>query len=202
MKIAGVVLAGGGSRRMGGQRNKCLLLHEGEPLVAHVARLSLTACASSVVVTGFDADAVHDALSPFAHNLRLVHNPDWRTGQASSLRVGLAALPSTVAGAAVFLADQPCVRPETVDRLLHAFHKRPHDFVAPQRKGRRGNPVVIPAGRFPEVMALTGDTGARPLFERYGVHVVNIDDPGVVMDVDTVEDYARLCAQSSAMNQP
>ena len=202
VKVAGIVLAAGRSRRLGGEDNKCLLPVDGVPMVVRVARLSLETCATTVVTTGFDADAVQDALSPLADSVRIAFNPNWESGQASSLKTGLTPLAETFDGCAIFLADQPCVQPETVRRLLAEFRVRPHEFIAPRHQGRRGNPVIIPAHRFYEIMALGGDAGARPLLKRYGVHEVDVSDPGVLLDVDTMSDYAALRDHESDANQP
>jgi molybdenum cofactor cytidylyltransferase len=92
----------------------------------------------------------------------------------------------------VLLGDMPLVTPELVVWL--ARHFRAGRFLVPQYNGRRGNPVTIPAEWFPKVMALSGDTGARTLLELPGAPVdfLETNDPAVLKDIDTPEDYSRL----------
>jgi molybdenum cofactor cytidylyltransferase len=95
----------------------------------------------------------------------------------------------------VLLVDQPLIKPELIDRLVAAFEQDPSSLaVVPRHQGRRGNPVLIAAGLFAELQALTGDTGARTLFERHAAQVrwLDVDDPAILIDADTPEAFARL----------
>ncbi|MET9418601.1 NTP transferase domain-containing protein, partial [Streptomyces klenkii] len=117
--VAGLLLAAGGGRRLGG-RPKALLGFRGRPLVEHAARaLSDGGCAPVCVVLGAAAAEVrvHADLT----HCTLVDNPGWPDGMGSSLRAGLAALAATDAGAVlVSLVDQPGVGAAAVSRLLAA----------------------------------------------------------------------------------
>jgi molybdenum cofactor cytidylyltransferase len=210
IKIVGIVLAAGAGRRMGGEIGKKLLLpYLGEPLVVHVARKALKVCVSVVAVTGCNAEAVAQTLRESVPGLRITHAPDWLEGQALSLRAGLKVLEQEmiedVAGALVFLGDQPLARLETLDTLIATFRYNPEDFVAPRYRGKRGNPVCIPRAWFARVMALDGDVGARPLLDHPDarLRLVDVDDSGVLRDVDTVEDYHALmnCRESFVIQE-
>lgn len=199
IKIAGIVLAAGAGRRMGGEPgSKLLLPYLDEPLVVHVARKAMMVCDPVTVVTGCNAEVVAQVLREQAPGLRIVHASDWRAGQARSLRAGLEALAlemaEDIAGALVFLGDQPLVRLEILEELTAVFRDHPRDFVAPRYRGRRGNPVCIPRAWFARVKALEGDVGARSLLDHPDVRLrlVDVDDPGVLRDVDTVKDYHEL----------
>ena len=200
IKIAGIVLAAGAGRRMGGEPgSKLLLPYLGEPLVVHVARKALAVCDPVVAVTGCNAEAVALALRETASaGLRIAHAPDWREGQACSLRAGLEVLASEmaedIAGVLVFLGDQPLVCLETPKALTAMFRDHPRDFVAPRHHGRRGNPVCIPRAWFARIMGLEGDVGARVLLDHPNarLRLVDVDDPGVLRDVDTINDYHEL----------
>ncbi len=199
INIAGVILAAGAGRRMGGGLGgKLLLPYRGAPLVVHVLRKALAVCDPVVAVTGCNAEAVAQVLREQAPGLRFAHAPDWRAGQARSLRAGLKSLEgdmaADIAGVLVFLSDQPLVRMETLETLAASFRDHPEDFVAPRYRGKRGNPVCIPRAWFARVMALEGDVGARPLLDHPDarLRLVDVDDSGVLRDVDTVEDYHEL----------
>ncbi|TVQ98887.1 MAG: nucleotidyltransferase family protein [Desulfovibrionales bacterium] len=200
IKMAGIVLAAGAGRRMGGGLGgKLLLPYRSAPLVVHVARKALAVCDLVVAVTGCNAEAVALALRETTSvGLRIAHAPDWREGQARSLRAGLEALAlemaEDIAGALVLLGDQPLVRLETLEALAAVFRDHPRDFVAPRYRGKRGNPVCIPRAWFARVMALEGDAGARPLLDHPDafLRLVDVMDSGVHRDVDTLEDYHAL----------
>lgn len=188
-------------------RQKLLLQYSGLPLAAHALAAAVAGgCQPVVMVVGEDGEPILRALG--VERLARVQvvksgNPD--AGQSSSLQAGLQELPSGILGAMVLLGDQPLLSPALVRRLLDAFRRTPEAFLVPRHAGRRGNPVCIPAAWFPRVLELRGDTGARPLLAHPESQVVeyDVDDPAVVTDVDTPEDYARLLAGClSQMNQP
>lgn len=189
--VAALVLAAGGSRRMGGGHKLTAPLGD-RPLVAHAVDAALASRARPVVVvTGHEAEAVRGCLP--GRDVVFVENPEWSTGLASSLRAGLASLPDAVGGVLVCLGDMPRVQAATLDALLSAF-TGPAAIVVPAYQGRRGHPVLFGRGHFVEMARLTGDVGARELLERHPPRVVAVDDPGVLVDVDTPADLAALAA--------
>jgi len=192
VKIAALVLAAGRSSRFaaaGGQGpTKLVAPIAGKPLARYAAEAALASAARPVVVvTGHAREAVETALLGLP--LQFVHNPAFASGVASSLRVGLAALPPEADGAIVLLADMPAVTSRLIDRLLDAFASRPDAEAAiPVGEARRGNPVLLSAALFPSVAKLEGDEGARRLLAALPPERlidVPIDDLGATLDVDT-----------------
>ncbi len=188
--VAGVVLAAGRSTRMGA--NKLLAEIGGQPVIRRVVEAVLASRAAPVfVVTGHEREAVAEALAGLP--VRLVDNPAFASGMASSLKAGLAAIPEGCAGAAVALGDMPLVTAAIVNRLLDAFGDHPGAAaIVPVSDGRRANPVLLARSLFGDVEALTGDMGARPLLESAGDRVVEVivADDAVLLDVDTPEALA------------
>ena len=188
--VAAIVLAAGRGLRFGAadHDSKILQTIDGTPFVR---RVTLTALASAarpvVVVTGHAAASVADVLQDLP--IRTVHNPAYRSGMAGSLKTGLAALPQSVDGMLVLLADMPLVVPATLDALIAAFAGAPHapDAVVPCHAGRRGNPILLGRRMFDGLATLDGDTGARQLLADAGrdVLVHPVDDPAVLLDIDT-----------------
>jgi molybdenum cofactor cytidylyltransferase len=198
-EIAAIVLAAGLSSRFeaGPEETKLVIPLFGKPLVRHVAEAALASRARPIlVVTGHAAALVEAALKNL--DLSFISNPDYRTGLASSLKAGIAALPETAAGALILLADMPCVSVGLIDRLIQAFGEsaRAPIAVAPVRASLRGNPVVIGRGLFDAIKYLEGDQGARALLEAAGKDVLEclVDDEAIEIDIDTKEALRHLRA--------
>jgi nicotine blue oxidoreductase len=191
--VAGLLLAAGGGRRLGG-RPKALLRHHGRPLVEHAVGVLRTAgCTHVHVVLGAQAAAVREQAE--LGDCVLVENPDWAEGMGSSLRAGLDSLAGTGAGAAlVSLVDQPGIGPEAVARVLAAYEDET-SLASAAYAGVRGHPVLFGAAHWAGVAATaTGDRGARAyLREREeAIRLVECGDVARPYDIDTAADLAHL----------
>jgi molybdenum cofactor cytidylyltransferase len=189
-RVAALVLAAGQGRRMGGP-HKLLATLGGKPLVRLVTEAALESKAAGVtVVTGHMEDRVRSALTGL--KVGLIHNGDFADGLSTSLRAGLAGLPSDVDGAIVLLADMPKVTSAMIDRLIDAFDPAAGALlVVPTFEGKRGNPVVWSSRFFPELMAVHGDTGGRHLIGEHPEAVAEVElGPAVALDIDTPEALA------------
>ncbi|NYI08347.1 nucleotidyltransferase family protein [Allostreptomyces psammosilenae] len=189
--VAGVLLAAGAGRRFG--RPKALVEYQGELLVERAAAvLRDGGCAPVHVVVGAEAERIRtQARLP---GCRLVVNPDWPTGMASSLRAGLASLPDGPAAALVTLVDTPGVTAAAVARLL-AAHADGADLAAAGYAGRRGHPVLLGRRWWAEAATLaTGDRGARDLLRAHEdeLRLVECGRIAEPTDIDTVEDLRAL----------
>jgi len=190
--VAAVVLAAGHSSRMGD--NKLLVELDGQPLIRHAVRAALASRAHPVVVvTGNQAERVRAALTGL--DVVFAHNSDFASGMASSLRTGVMAVPNAAA-AMICLGDMPRVTAMHLDQLIAAFGEAGDDgtIIVPTCERKRGNPVVWGRDHFGEIGELSGDVGARSLIERHAsrVRTVAIDDPAILVDVDTPDALAAL----------
>ncbi|WP_404189223.1 nucleotidyltransferase family protein [Streptomyces tauricus] len=191
-RVAGLLLAAGGGRRLGG-RPKALLEHRGRPLVEYAAGVLRDAgCTRVHVVLGAAADAVRERAD--LPGCVLVDNPEWEEGMGSSLRAGLESLRGTGAGAAlVSLVDQPGIGPEATARLL-AAHRSPATLAAASYEGKRGHPVLLGADHWAGIAATaTSDQGARAYLKAHAdaITLVECADVAQPYDVDTAADLAR-----------
>jgi molybdenum cofactor cytidylyltransferase len=191
-RIAAILLAAGKSSRMG--ENKMLAEIDGRPMIARTAQRLLASRARPIIaVLGNAAEAVDAALGRLP--VERVMNPDYAEGMATSLVKGLAALPADVEGAVVCLGDMPLIAGRDLDRLIAAFNPlEGRAIVVPTRRGQRGNPVLWSRQFFPQMLALSGDRGARALLEAHAdlVAEVEMDSDSVLIDIDTPEALARL----------
>lgn len=198
-KIGVIVLAAGGSVRMGHQ--KLLKKLGGQRIVRRAVRTALAAEIGPVwVVTGCDAEQVSEELSDLS--VHIVENVRWRDGQGTSVACGVRAAEDC--GAVILMtADQPFVRAEHLKRLKEAYEKELCIKTAPDARPHRcpifvssvkelcGNPALFPAARFDELKNLRGEQGARQLFSRHTVRKIEQKEELFFLDVDMPEAFER-----------
>lgn len=185
-KIAAIVLAAGRSSRMA-PANKLFVEIDGKTMLARAVEAAKTSQASeTIVVVGNDAARAKAALS----GVRIVENPDFASGLASSVRAGIATVPADCDGAVVLLGDMPLVNASHIDRLIAAFAPvEGRSICVAAHGGKRGNPVLWAREFFAEILALDGDQGARGVMRRHEDRLceVPMSDDGVLVDLDTEE---------------
>lgn len=186
MTVAAVVLAAGRATRFGGPKQ--VAVRRGEPLVRTVVGAALAGDVDEVlVVIGHAGDEVREAL-PADGRVRVVDNPRYAEGQATSLAAGLAALGADVSVAVVLLADEPDVAGAAVAAVAAAC---PPDGAARARyDDGPGHPVALARPLWERVAGVTGDRGARDVLTEVGV--VDVPVPGSrPRDVDHPADLDR-----------
>jgi molybdenum cofactor cytidylyltransferase len=193
-KIAAIVLAAGGSVRMG--QPKQLLPISGQPMVRRVTEAVCTSgLAQVVVVLGAHSDAVRKALAGMP--VDIVLNEQWTVGLSTSMRLGIGALRPDIQAVLMVLADQPTLTRDLLQTLVARYRATAAPVVVPFFQGKRGNPVLFDRALFPELLAVQGDQGGRMLLVHYQQQMerVETDDPAVVIDIDTRQDYERATEQ-------
>jgi molybdenum cofactor cytidylyltransferase len=188
-QVAGIILAAGKSRRMG--RDKLLLPWQGIPVLGHVIKTAASAPLDPLVLV-VDASRIFKPDQFELDSCQRVYCSG--AVYSDSLRAGLAALEGDCAGAMFLLGDQPLVSTKTLIRLIRAFQADPGRWVAPVWRGRRGNPVIAPRSWFDRISGLEGDTGPRAFLAdpQARLKLVEVDDEGVIFDIDCPGDYERL----------
>ena len=188
--VSAVVLAAGASTRMG--RPKALLPLGGRPILARVLDSAREAHFDEIVVVlGHEADLVRREIPMDGASVAL--NPDYATGMSGSIRAGIRASNPASGAYMIILGDQPFVSARTFDALIEAGRTGGAKIVVPSYRGERGNPVLLDASLSTEVDTITGDIGCRAIFGHHGGEIleVPVDDPGVLVDLDTPGQVAR-----------
>lgn len=192
MRVDAIVLAAGESRRMG--RPKPLLPWDGRTLIEHlVSELSASQVANTYVVTGHHAEAVVEVLADTT--AQCVLNSDYRVGMLSSVRAGIRAVGDDTDAVLICLGDQPHLPPALVDGLIEATREQSAMIAVPTTKGRRGHPLLFSLRYRDEILKGYEETGLRGLLDAHAaeIHHWDTDDAGILIDLDTPEDYARAC---------
>jgi molybdenum cofactor cytidylyltransferase len=190
--IAGLILAAGESSRMG--RDKALLTYRGRTFLETIVTTLREAGIEHVaVVLGHHAEEIQQAIK--LEGVEIVVNSEYHRGQTSSLQAGLRALASDDLEAIVLcLVDHPAVSPATVRTLVEAFHQSHAPVVIPTYQGQHGHPVIIGRALFSELLSLDPGEGANTVIRKYrdATQLVEVDDPGILRDVDDPETYHHL----------
>jgi molybdenum cofactor cytidylyltransferase len=189
-RVAAVVLAAGGSSRMG--QPKQLLPFRGRSLLQHAAEVARDAgCDPVVVVLGANADRLRAELDGRA--VTVAENPDWGDGPGTSVRTGAAAAEAAGTDAIVFLlCDQPLVDAEHVVRLIAAQRESGKPMAASGYSGTTGVPAVFARECFADLRALARAAGAKQLLARRPDAVAVVPFPAGAVDLDTPEDYTNF----------
>ena len=168
-------------------RPKALLEYRGATFLETLIALFAPRCSPVIVALGAAADEIRARTSSEA---TFVVNPDYARGQTSSLQCGLRAAPPEAEGVLLTLVDHPAVLSATVDALLHGGGP----LHVPRYHGRRGHPIFFSKSLIPEFLALPPDAPARDVVRRHAAETsfLDLDDPGILADIDDPEGYRAL----------
>jgi len=193
MKIASILLAAGGSVRMGG-KNKLLFTINGKTMIDAVCEIVETADFSPIlVITGYDEQNVKLALND--RNVEFVHNHEWQLGMSSSIKKGILALPKDVFGCIIILGDMPLVSDTILIRLKKTFLEfQGKKIIYPIHNNCQANPVLFPRKYFKEILSISGDKGCKSILRDFPADSISVPvkSNGVIIDCDTKNDFSKL----------
>ncbi|MCX6355692.1 MAG: nucleotidyltransferase family protein [Candidatus Aureabacteria bacterium] len=188
--LSSILLAAGESSRMGSP--KALLAYGRSTFLETICRrLWESGVNEVIVVLGARADSVRKGVA--LEREKVVINGDFALGQLSSLRCGLRAIDRRSDGVLVTLVDHPVVSGSTYRTLRERWERAPDKIVVARYRGRGGHPVIFPRIVFEELMEAPLKDGARSVLRKDERRVVGVDldDAGIVADVDVPEDYKK-----------
>lgn len=186
MSIAGLILAAGESRRMGFP--KALLPYRAETFLDTLIGLFTARCSNVIVVLGAEAERIG---AKTKRSATFVVNPDYARGMTTSLQCGLRAVPAEAEGVLFTLVDHPAVTPATIDTLLAT----PRPLVRVPRYGEnRGHPIWFSRELIAEFLAIPDGGAANEVVHRHRpeTEFLDLDDPGILADIDDPEAYRNL----------
>jgi CTP:molybdopterin cytidylyltransferase MocA len=193
--IPAIVLAAGGSSRMGRPKALLTIAPSGETFLDRITRtLADGGIEETIVVLGEDAATIQ-AAARATPRIRFVVNPAPGRGQLSSLLEGLRVGDRPgVRAVMVTLVDVPLVAAETVRALLAAHRTGRSLITRPAKGGRHGHPVIFDRAVFDEIRHADPGVGVKAVLRARASDVLDVDcdDEGAFIDIDTPEEYERV----------
>ena len=188
IQVSAILLAAGSSRRME-QLKQLLPLHD-KPIIRHCLDNLITSGIENIVaVLGYRGDEVLAAIQEMP--VQIVLNENQESEMAESVRIGLRAIAEKSSGVLVCLSDHPLVSVDTLKSLMQCFLETPDKIIIPLYKGKRGHPTLFPRNVIEEIF----EAGTlRDIIDknRSRLKFLNVQDEGVILDMDTKEDYERI----------
>ena len=193
--IWSIILAAGESKRMGFP--KMLLEFNGKTMIENV--LDHVAASESdgiLVVLGAGREELIDLVRKY--DVKYCYNENYREGMLSSVKCGFKNLPSDTDAALVFQGDQPFIGPEVINKVIRAYRLSGKGIVIPAFNGKRGHPLLLDSKYRDEIDKLDPAEGLRSLTYLISDDVLEVetDDPGILRDFDTYDDYRKEINQT------
>lgn len=176
---------------------KMLLPYRGMTIIEKVIENVLKAGIDRIiVVTGSGKEEITKVIRRLP--VEQIYNDNWKTGMLSSVKCGFRSLPETCRAAIIFLGDQPMIDSKTIEEVTYAYRKTGKGIIMPVYNKKRGHPLLIDKKYSVELDKLNPDEGLRMLAHKFPVDVLEVetDDPAILKDIDTPEDYKNEINQT------
>lgn len=189
-QVAGIILAAGESKRLGG-KIKQLLPWQGKSLINFIIQTVGECNLSPIyIILGANVDQISPEID--ISKVKIITNNKWVEGKGTSISLGIKSLPEQVNAAFIFVVDQPYLNTKLMKGLLDVYDLKKADIIAPYVHGIQSNPVLFNRSVFPELMKLKGEEGGRKVFKHYHLEKLEWDDEKVLWDIDTLADYEKI----------
>jgi molybdenum cofactor cytidylyltransferase len=189
--ITAIILAAGESKRMG-QPKMLLPWGNGTVLTRVISVFQNSGLTDIIVITGGVRDEVERLVSK--QSVKTVHNSEFASGgMLSSIQCGLSVLTRQTQGALIGLGDQPQVREGSVRMVCDSFEETTSNIVVPSYQMKRGHPWLVARSLWDELLKMETPESPRDFLNkhRHEIHYVNVDDPNILADLDTPEEYKK-----------
>ena len=194
--IWAIVLAGGESSRMG--TPKMILPYEGVTIIEKVLEKVLASDVEKVVtVLGSHKEEVLKVIERFP--VMHCYNGNYKDGMLSSVKCGFESLPVGFRAAMVFLGDQPMVETSVINKMINLYYTSGKGILVPVFENKRGHPLMTDRKYREEIITLDDPEGLKGLLRRHPEDLLEVvtENPSVLKDIDTMEDYNNHINKSS-----
>lgn len=176
---------------MGGKIKQLLSAGDGNFIETVIKKMADAGIGEIIVVLGANAEAIKQATD--FKTAKIVINENWREGQLSSLRVGIKNLSADSEGFLLNPCDSPFVKTETYKKIIEKWKSTKDKIHIPVFEGRRGHPAIFPSKFYEALSNGVLTEGAKSVIKDNpeSVNLTEVDDPGVIVDIDTFEEYER-----------
>ena len=188
--IWAIILAAGESKRMGFP--KMLITFNGKTMIENViSNITGSDVDNTLVVLGAHSEAITDVIRK--SGVKYCFNDIYKEGMLSSVQCGFRNLPSDIEAVLIFQGDQPFITPRVINTVIDAYRLSGKGIVIPVHEEKRGHPLLIDRKYRDETDKLDTREGLRSLAYRYSDDVLEVetDDPGILRDFDTYEEYSK-----------
>ena len=189
--ISAILLAAGESNRMG-QPKQLMPFGQSTIVERTIDNLLNSAISETIVVLGYKDEEIRKTIA--GKPIKIAMNPDYQQGMSTSIIAGLKQVDKRARAVLIALGDQPFVNSQTITSLVEAFIANNRGILIPVYQGRRGNPVIFAIEYKGELLNLKGDVGGREIIKLHPDDVleVAVDCEGVLLDIDTMENYTPI----------
>jgi len=193
IRISGILLAAGESKRMGKPK---LLLNLGKSNIINttIENLLKSKIFELILVLGHEAQKLERSLSSQDKRIKLVTNKNYKEGMSTSIKCGVLTASKDSEAFLIALGDQPLISPKIINRLIEKYQTSGLGIVTVMHQSLRGHPVIISKKYVQEMLSLNGDIGARDLLKKHldDTASINIESSEEFFDIDRTQDYEEL----------
>jgi len=190
MKLHGLILAAGESKRLG--QPKQLIKYRNQTLLSSIEQKLLECCDQVFVVLGFQTELFKNEIS----SAKIIINPDWQSGMGSSLAMGASIASKQADGLLIALCDQPLIEMTHYKQLSQIFKQHPSQIIATRYQQQNGVPAIFPEKYFQQLTDIKNKSGAQFLIHQNNEQVLNIECQAASYDIDYAEDLSKLASSS------
>tara|TARA_B100000029_G_scaffold252512_1_gene249423 strand:+ start:2326 stop:2907 length:582 start_codon:yes stop_codon:yes gene_type:complete len=189
--ISSILLAAGQSKRMLGE-NKLTKNIKGTPLIEYSLNNILKSSVNEIIIVlGYQSKIIEKLINK-NNKIKLVFNPNFESGMASSIKKGIKNLSKKTDSFFISLGDMPSIKHATYDHLIKSNKNK--KIAVPVFKGQAGHPVLFPKSFVNKLLSIEGDYGAKKIIEinKKEVFSLEVNDPGIIKDLDLLSDFENL----------
>ncbi len=189
-KTAAIILAAGGSTRMG--QPKQLIKWQDKTFLNHIIEKSdQTNLSPIIIVLGAHSNKIKKTIAENS-KINIVENRHWQEGLSTSVKLAIEKLPADIDSVIIFLVDQPQVKIETINSLVKKSENSTAEVIIPIKDNKKGNPILIKSSILNHIDQLRGDKGLKQIIDQFSKDYINCNDDSIFFDVDYLDDIKKL----------